>query len=73
MTLAWEGREGGQADVAAATFDELYDAHRQRAFRLALLLCSGERALAEASGHAPTRIRATAPTARFRDFTTCNC
>ncbi|MBV9043131.1 MAG: SigE family RNA polymerase sigma factor [Acidimicrobiia bacterium] len=47
MTLAWEGREGGQTDVGAPTFDELYDAHRQRAFRLALLLCGGERPLAE--------------------------
>jgi len=47
LTLAWEGRESGQTDAGAATFDELYDAHRQRAFRLALLLCSGERAAAE--------------------------
>jgi len=47
LTLAWEGREAEQADGAAVGFDELYEAHRQRAYRLALLLCGGDRALAE--------------------------
>ena len=47
LTLAWEGREAEQATDEVASFDELYEAHRQRAYRLALLLCSGDRALAE--------------------------
>jgi RNA polymerase sigma factor (sigma-70 family) len=47
LTLAWEGRESRRADTGAAGFDELYEGHRVRAYRLALLLCSGERASAE--------------------------
>jgi len=47
LTLAWQGREAGQTQGEAAGFDELYEAHRQRAYRLALLLCGGERPLAE--------------------------
>jgi RNA polymerase sigma factor (sigma-70 family) len=47
LTLAWEGREAGEAEAEAVGFDELYEAHRQRAYRLALLLCGGERPLAE--------------------------
>jgi len=47
LTLAWEGRESGQAEREAVGFDELYEAHRRRAYRLALLLCGGERAIAE--------------------------
>ena len=37
MTLAWEDREGAEPKGAVAGFDELYEAHRQRAYRLALL------------------------------------
>ena len=47
LTLAWQGREAGQTQDGVAGFDELYEAHRQRAYRLALLLCGGERPLAE--------------------------
>jgi len=47
LTLAWQGREAGQTQGEVAGFDELYEAHRQRAYRLALLLCGGEQPLAE--------------------------
>jgi RNA polymerase sigma factor (sigma-70 family) len=47
LTLAWEGHESRQIEGEAAGFDELYSAHRQGAYRLALLLCGGERPLAE--------------------------
>ena len=47
LTLAWQGRETGQAHGEAAGFDELYEAHHPRAYRLALLVCGGGRPLAE--------------------------
>ncbi|MBV8983499.1 MAG: sigma-70 family RNA polymerase sigma factor [Acidimicrobiia bacterium] len=47
MTLAWEERERDLADNGTVGFDELYGAHRRRAYRLALILCGGERVMAE--------------------------
>ena len=47
LTLAWEGSDGRQVECEAPGFDELYEAHHRRVYRLALLLCGGEVALAE--------------------------